>query len=119
MKFYKLRVTQNAASVASAFNESFKPEIIPDLSDPYSVDWITEANEEVLVGEKVWQPSLFPPLPVSFRSDREIDMLADRCVVAISRRCYWLIPIKWGTSLDGHCTAVTSTRATIPPIRSS
>jgi len=53
MRFYKLRVTQNAASVASAFNESFKPEIIPDYSDPYRIDWITEANEEVLVGEKV------------------------------------------------------------------
>lgn len=53
MKFYKLRVTQNAASVASAFNESFKPELIPDLADPYRVDWITEADEEVLVGEKV------------------------------------------------------------------
>jgi len=53
MKFYKLRVTQNAASVASAFNESFKPEIIPDSADPYKIDWITETDEEVLVGEKV------------------------------------------------------------------
>jgi len=61
MKFYKLRVTQNAASVASAFNESFKPEIIPDSADPYGVEWITEPSEEVLVGEKVWQLWL-PPL---------------------------------------------------------
>jgi len=53
MKFYKLRVTQNAASVASAFNESFKPEILPDSADPYEIDWITEPNEDVLVGEKV------------------------------------------------------------------
>ena len=61
MRFYKLRVTQNAASVASAFNESFKPEIIPDMVDPYKVDWITESSEEVLVGEKVWHPLRFPP----------------------------------------------------------
>jgi actin-related protein 8 len=53
MKFYGLRVTRNAASVASAFNESFKPEIIPDSADPYRIDWITEAKEDVLVGEKV------------------------------------------------------------------
>jgi len=63
MKFYKLRVTQNAASVASAFNESFKPEIIPDSADPYKIDWITEANEDVLVGEKVWQPFPHPSFP--------------------------------------------------------
>ncbi|KAF9650794.1 actin-like ATPase domain-containing protein [Thelephora ganbajun] len=55
MKFYKLRTTQNAAPVASAFNESFKPEIIPDSADPYKIDWITEANEDVLVGEKALQ----------------------------------------------------------------
>jgi actin-related protein 8 len=60
MKFYKLRITQNSASVASAFNESFKPEIIPDSTDPYKIDWITEANEEALVGEKVWLPLSFP-----------------------------------------------------------
>jgi len=54
MKFYGLRITRNATSVATAFNESFKPEIIPDSADPYKIDWITEANEEVLVGEKVW-----------------------------------------------------------------
>ena len=55
MRFYKLRVTQNATSVASAFNESFKPEIIPDSAATLYriIDWITEANEEVLVGEKV------------------------------------------------------------------
>ena len=61
MRFYKLRVTQNAASVATAFNESFKPEIIPDSADPYKIDWITEPSEEVLVGEKVWH-LWFPPL---------------------------------------------------------
>lgn len=53
MKFYKLRVTRNAASIAMAFNESFEPETIAESADPYEIDWITEANEEVLVGEKV------------------------------------------------------------------
>ena len=64
MKFYGLRVTRNAASVASAFNDSFKPEIIPDSVDPYEIDWITEADEDVLVGEKVWQLLPFPPFPL-------------------------------------------------------
>lgn len=53
MKFYKLRVLQRGGSTASSFNHSFKPELIPDSADPYRVDWITEADEEVLVGEKV------------------------------------------------------------------
>ena len=53
MRFYKLRVTQNASSIASTFNESFKPEILPAATDPYSVDWITESTEDVIVGEKV------------------------------------------------------------------
>lgn len=53
IRFYGLRVTRNAASVASAFNESFKPEILPDSADPCKIDWITEANEQALVGEKV------------------------------------------------------------------
>jgi actin-related protein 8 len=53
MRFYKLRVTQNAASIASAFNESFKPEVIPETTDPYNIDWITESNEDVIIGEKV------------------------------------------------------------------
>ena len=69
MKFYKLRVTQNAASVASAFNESFKPEIIPDSVDLYyesKADWITESSEEVLVGEKVWRLRLPTPSSSSF-----------------------------------------------------
>lgn len=69
MKFYRQRVTQNASSVASAFNESFKPEIIPDSADPYRVDWIMEAKEEVYVGEKVWHPLPFPPVHC-LRSDR-------------------------------------------------
>ncbi|KAG1770743.1 hypothetical protein EDD22DRAFT_977106 [Suillus occidentalis] len=54
MRFYKLRVTCNAARVASTFNEQFKPEIIPEINDPFLVDWIQEPLEdtEVLVGER-------------------------------------------------------------------
>jgi actin-related protein 8 len=55
MRFYNLRVTPNAANIASTFNESFKPEIIQEYNDPVSVDWITDLpdSDEVLVGEKV------------------------------------------------------------------
>jgi len=55
MRFYKLRVTSNAARVASTFNEQFKPEIIPEINDPFFVDWIQDPLEdsEVLVGERV------------------------------------------------------------------
>lgn len=55
MRFYKLRVTPNAASIASTFNEQFKPEIIPEINDPFLVDWIQDPLEdsEVLVGERV------------------------------------------------------------------
>ncbi|THH33364.1 hypothetical protein EUX98_g838 [Antrodiella citrinella] len=53
MRFYKLRVTTNAASIASTFNDQFKPEIIPEANDPYHVDWITESDEDTLVGEAV------------------------------------------------------------------
>ncbi|KAG1746603.1 uncharacterized protein EDB91DRAFT_1327944 [Suillus paluster] len=54
MRFYKLRVTPNAASIASTFNEQFKPEIIPEVNDPFLVDWIQDPLEdsEVLVGER-------------------------------------------------------------------
>ncbi|KAF7982561.1 hypothetical protein HWV62_27546 [Athelia sp. TMB] len=53
MRFYKLRVTPNAAQIASTFNEQFKPELIQDYNDPYRVDWIRDDSEDVLVGEKV------------------------------------------------------------------
>lgn len=55
MRFYKLRVTPNAANIASTFNGQFKPEIIQEYNDPFRVDWITEPaeNDEVFVGEKV------------------------------------------------------------------
>ena len=55
MRFYKLRVTPNATSIASTFNEQFKPEIIPEQNDPFWVDWIDEslADGAYLVGDKV------------------------------------------------------------------
>lgn len=53
MRFYKLRVTPNAANIASTFNEQFKPEIISEFNDPFRVDWITSPSEEFFVGEKV------------------------------------------------------------------
>ncbi|KAJ4469585.1 hypothetical protein J3R30DRAFT_3713806 [Lentinula aciculospora] len=53
MRFYKLRVTPNAANIASTFNEPFKPEIIAEHNDPYRVDWISSStDEDVLVGDK-------------------------------------------------------------------
>ncbi|KAF9779157.1 actin-like ATPase domain-containing protein [Thelephora terrestris] len=52
MKFYNLRINRDAAFVVSRFNGSFKPEVIPDAADPRKIDWITEADEDVLVGEK-------------------------------------------------------------------
>lgn len=53
MRFYKLRVTTNAATVASQFNEQFKPETIPEANDPFRIDWITSPGEEpFLVGDK-------------------------------------------------------------------
>ncbi|KAI8985741.1 actin-like ATPase domain-containing protein [Trametes punicea] len=52
MRFYKLRVTPNAASIATTFNEQFKPEIIPEANDPYRIDWIHSSEEPYLIGEK-------------------------------------------------------------------
>jgi hypothetical protein len=54
MRFYKLRVTPDAASKASVFNEQFKPEIIPQENDPFRTNWIQEPSEDdFLVGEQV------------------------------------------------------------------
>jgi actin-related protein 8 len=55
MRFYKLHVTQNAASIASTFNTQFKPEIIREVNDPYHVEWIQGSDEDVLVGEQASQ----------------------------------------------------------------
>ncbi|KIP07419.1 hypothetical protein PHLGIDRAFT_127629 [Phlebiopsis gigantea 11061_1 CR5-6] len=53
MRFYKLRVTTNAPNTASIFNEQFKPEAIPEVNDPFRVDWITSPpDEDTLVGDK-------------------------------------------------------------------
>ncbi|KAJ6515082.1 hypothetical protein C8R47DRAFT_1089959 [Mycena vitilis] len=51
MRFYKLRVTPNAANVASTFNEQFQPEIIAEHNDPYQLEWIKD-GADVLVGDK-------------------------------------------------------------------
>ncbi|KAF7308844.1 Actin-related protein 8 [Mycena kentingensis (nom. inval.)] len=51
MRFYQLRVTANADSVAGTFNSQFEPEVIPEHNDPYQVEWIKE-GPDVLVGEK-------------------------------------------------------------------
>ena len=53
MRFYKLRVTTNAANIATTFNEQFTPETIPETNDPFRVDWVNSANDEYIVGEKV------------------------------------------------------------------
>lgn len=54
MRFYKLRVTTNAANIATTFNEQFKPETIPETNDPFRVDWVSSSDEEYIVGEKVY-----------------------------------------------------------------
>lgn len=54
MRFYKLRVTPDAATKATTFNEQLKPELIPEQNDPFCVDWIHDiAAEPCYVGEKV------------------------------------------------------------------
>ncbi|TFK51830.1 actin-related protein [Heliocybe sulcata] len=52
MKFYKLRVTPNATSIASTFNEQFRPETVPE--DVFSErNFITDPPQDTyLVGEK-------------------------------------------------------------------
>ena len=119
MKFYKLRVSYRTGPIASSFNESFVRELIPESADPYRVDWITDADEEVLVGEKVRNPLPVPTRSFSLRSDRHPDASVDLWVAAAHRHSNWLIPMKWGTLFDGRCMAVTSTRAIIRPISSS
>ena len=54
MRFYKLRVTPDAANKASMFNEQIKPEIIAEENDPFRTQWILESKgDEFMVGEKV------------------------------------------------------------------
>ncbi|TFY71544.1 hypothetical protein EVG20_g1464 [Dentipellis fragilis] len=53
MRFYKLRVTPDAANKAAMFNEQFKPETIAEEHDPFRMNWITEPPaDEYLVGDK-------------------------------------------------------------------
>ncbi len=59
MRFYKLRVTPDAATKGATFNEQLKPELIPEQNDPFCVDWIHDvAAEPYYVGEKV-RPGVF------------------------------------------------------------
>ena len=54
MRFYKLRMTPDAAIKATGFNEQLKPELIPEQNDPFRVEWIYDiATEPFYVGEKV------------------------------------------------------------------
>ncbi|KAG6910023.1 hypothetical protein DXG01_013747 [Tephrocybe rancida] len=53
MRFYKLRITHNATTIASVFNEQFKPEIIAEYNDPFRVEWTERTyDEDVYFGEK-------------------------------------------------------------------
>ncbi|KAI0272353.1 hypothetical protein BC834DRAFT_856390 [Gloeopeniophorella convolvens] len=53
MRFYKLRVTPDAAMKAATFNEQLQPELIAEQNDPFRVEWIQgEATEPYYVGEK-------------------------------------------------------------------
>ena len=52
MEFYKLRVTPDAGTKASAFNAQSQPEIIPDENDPFHIDFIVDdPGKDTLVGE--------------------------------------------------------------------
>ncbi|KZT69246.1 actin-like ATPase domain-containing protein [Daedalea quercina L-15889] len=52
MRFYKLRVTPNAANIASTFNEQFVPEKIPEANDPFRVEWVQDDAKPYLVGDQ-------------------------------------------------------------------
>ena len=53
MRFYKIPVTRDAASIVTTFNERFQPDLIPEENDPMRIDWIYDPTEEFYVGEKV------------------------------------------------------------------
>lgn len=53
MRFYKIPVTRDAASIATTFNERFQPDWIPETNDGVCIDWIHEPTEEFYIGEKV------------------------------------------------------------------
>jgi len=52
MRFYKLRVTPNAAAIASTFNGQFQPEIIQEINDPFRIEWLSGDAGDCLVGEQ-------------------------------------------------------------------
>ena len=55
MRYYKLRVTANAAQIASQFNEHFKAETVTELTDIARVKWIQETprDDSPLIGDDV------------------------------------------------------------------
>ena len=53
MRFYKIPVTRDPASIVTTFNERFQPDLIPEANDPMRVDWIYDPTEEFYVGDKV------------------------------------------------------------------
>ncbi|KZT27931.1 actin-like ATPase domain-containing protein [Neolentinus lepideus HHB14362 ss-1] len=56
MKFYKLRVTPNATSIASTFNEQFKPESLPE--DAFArKHFITDPPEDAFLALRLAEPT--------------------------------------------------------------
>ena len=56
MRDYKLRQPPNGQGQASAYNETSAPDIIPELNDPYKIDWTDLAevqNPNFLIGQEV------------------------------------------------------------------
>lgn len=95
MRFYKLRVTTNAATTASQFNEQFKPETIPEANDPFRVDWITTPSDEAyVVGDAVCSSSA-------------PNLFSDDAHYALRHSVYRIQP-NWAMCSDGHYTVATS-----------
>lgn len=60
MRDYKLRQAPNGSGQASAYNETSHPDIIPELNDPFKIDWTEPAelgNPDALIGQEVGIPS--------------------------------------------------------------
>ncbi|KAH9941980.1 actin-like ATPase domain-containing protein [Amylocystis lapponica] len=56
MRFYKLRVTPNAAGIASTFNAQFQPEVIPEANDPFRVEWMLDTPDEPFLALRLADP---------------------------------------------------------------
>lgn len=55
MSFFKLRVSTDAPTKASAFNRTMKPETISQETDSERIDFITQPpGDEILVGNDVY-----------------------------------------------------------------